>query len=82
MRKAMTLAGFMALVMLALVLAVSCQTQKTATQAQTVIREQTICEFFWRAAAGFGNGLAAGYLSHLVLDAGTPRSIPLLTNGF
>jgi|HubBroStandDraft_5_1064220.scaffolds.fasta_scaffold61620_2 hypothetical protein len=42
----------------------------------------TICEFLWRAAAGFANGLAAGYLSHLVLDAGTPRSIPLLTNGF
>lgn len=42
----------------------------------------TICEVFWRAAAGFVNGLTAGYLSHLVLDAGTPRSIPLLTNGF
>jgi len=40
------------------------------------------CELFWRALAGFANGLAAGYLSHLVLDAGTPRSIPLLTNGF
>jgi hypothetical protein len=42
----------------------------------------TVCELFWRALAGFANGLAAGYLSHLVLDAGTPRSIPLLTNGF
>jgi hypothetical protein len=42
----------------------------------------TICEMFWRAAAGFTNGLTAGYISHLVLDAGTPRSIPLLTNGF
>lgn len=42
----------------------------------------TICELFWRAAAGFVNGLTAGYISHLVLDAGTPRSIPLLTNGF
>ncbi len=42
----------------------------------------TICELLWRAAAGFANGLVAGYLSHLVLDAGTPRSIPLLTNGF
>ncbi len=40
----------------------------------------TICELFWRALAAFANGLAAGYLSHLVLDAGTPRSIPLLTN--
>jgi|SRR5208337_2924115 len=42
----------------------------------------TICELFWRSAAGFVNGLSAGYISHLVLDAGTPRSIPLLTNGF
>ena len=42
----------------------------------------TICELFWRAIAGFVNGLTAGYISHLVLDAGTPRSIPLLTNGF
>ena len=40
------------------------------------------CELLWRAAAGFANGLAAGYVSHLVLDAGTPRSIPLLTKGF
>lgn len=42
----------------------------------------SICEIFWRALAGFANGLAAGYISHLVLDAGTSRSIPLLTNGF
>jgi hypothetical protein len=40
------------------------------------------CELFWRGLAGFANGVAAGYISHLVLDAGTPRSIPLLTNGF
>jgi hypothetical protein len=39
-------------------------------------------ELFWRFLAGFTNGLAAGYVSHLALDAATPRSIPLLTNGF
>jgi hypothetical protein len=39
-------------------------------------------ELFWRLAAGFANGLAAGYVSHLALDAGTPRSIPLLVGGF
>ncbi len=39
-------------------------------------------ELFWRFLAGFLNGLAAGYVSHLVLDATTPRSIPLLTTGF
>jgi hypothetical protein len=42
----------------------------------------SLCEIFWRALAGFANGLPAGYISHLVLDAGTPRSIPFLTNGF
>jgi LexA-binding, inner membrane-associated putative hydrolase len=42
----------------------------------------TAAEVLWRFAAGFANGLAAGYVSHLVLDAGTPRSIPLLVSGF
>jgi membrane-bound metal-dependent hydrolase YbcI (DUF457 family) len=37
---------------------------------------------FWRFAAGFANGLAAGYVSHLALDAATPRSLPLLVSGF
>ena len=35
-------------------------------------------ELFWRFLAGFLNGLAAGYISHLALDAATPRGIPLL----
>ena len=35
-------------------------------------------ELFWRLAAGFLNGFVAGYVSHLALDALTPRSIPLL----
>jgi len=35
------------------------------------------CEFVWRFLAGFLNGLAAGYVSHLLLDASTPRGIPL-----
>jgi hypothetical protein len=42
----------------------------------------TIQELFWRFAAGFANGFAAGYVSHLALDAGTPRSLPLLVRGF
>jgi hypothetical protein len=41
-----------------------------------------IAEMVWRFLAGFENGLAAGYMSHLALDAVTPRSIPLLTRGF
>jgi membrane-bound metal-dependent hydrolase YbcI (DUF457 family) len=37
-----------------------------------------LIEAFWRAASGFLSGLAAGYISHLALDAFTPRGIPLL----
>jgi hypothetical protein len=41
-----------------------------------------LAEFLWRFLAGLANGLAAGYVSHLALDAFTPRSIPLLASGF
>lgn len=41
-----------------------------------------IAELFWRVAVGFGRGLATGYVSHLALDAKTPRGIPLLVRGF
>jgi hypothetical protein len=41
-----------------------------------------LAELFWRFLAGFLNGIAAGYVSHLALDAASPRSIPLLTTGF
>jgi hypothetical protein len=41
-----------------------------------------VFEFLWRVGAGFAHGLAAGYLSHLALDAVTPRSIPLLKARF
>jgi membrane-bound metal-dependent hydrolase YbcI (DUF457 family) len=34
--------------------------------------------FFWRLLAGALVGLVAGYASHLALDAGTPRGLPLL----
>jgi hypothetical protein len=38
-----------------------------------------LAELFWRLLAGFLNGLAAGYVSHLVLDGGIgSRGIPLL----
>jgi hypothetical protein len=37
-----------------------------------------ISEFIWTLLAGFLNGLAAGYVSHLLLDATTPRGIPIL----
>jgi membrane-bound metal-dependent hydrolase YbcI (DUF457 family) len=39
-----------------------------------------IAEILWRFLAGFLNGLATGYVSHLALDACTPRSIPLLSS--
>lgn len=34
--------------------------------------------FVWRLLSGVAAGLPAGYLSHLTLDACTPRCIPLL----
>jgi hypothetical protein len=33
---------------------------------------------FWRLLSGFVVGLTAGYMSHLVLDAGSSRGLPLL----
>jgi hypothetical protein len=42
----------------------------------------SLAELFWRLMAGFLNGLVAGYISHLGLDALTPRSIPLLVSRF
>lgn len=37
-----------------------------------------IMELVFRLAAGFVAGAGAGYLSHLVLDAKTPMSLPLV----
>lgn len=37
-----------------------------------------LCECFYRVAAGAVSALVPGYLSHLTLDAVTPRGIPLL----
>jgi membrane-bound metal-dependent hydrolase YbcI (DUF457 family) len=42
----------------------------------------SLAELFWRLLAGFLNGLSAGYTSHLILDAATPRGIPLLAGRF
>ncbi|HLJ87775.1 MAG TPA: metal-dependent hydrolase [Candidatus Angelobacter sp.] len=42
----------------------------------------SLAELFWKLLAGFLNGLSAGYASHLLLDAMTPRGIPLLTTRF
>jgi hypothetical protein len=39
-------------------------------------------ELLWKFLHGVVPGLATGYLSHLVLDAATPRGIPLLVRGF
>lgn len=37
-----------------------------------------LAEYFWRIAAGVASGLGAGYISHLVLDGLTPRSLPAI----
>lgn len=38
-----------------------------------------LAEIACRVAVGFVGGLVPGYLSHLVLDAATPRGIPILS---
>ena len=38
-----------------------------------------LAEIICRIAAGFVGALVPGYASHLALDAGTPRGIPLLS---
>jgi hypothetical protein len=43
---------------------------------------QPLEEFLWKLSHGFVAGVGAGYLSHLTLDAETPRGIPLLMRGF
>lgn len=40
-----------------------------------------LLELLFHFAAGFVAATPAGYVSHLALDATTPRSIPLLTRG-
>jgi len=39
---------------------------------------QLLAEWFWSFLAGVLGGMTPGYLSHLVLDAGTARGIPFL----
>jgi hypothetical protein len=41
-----------------------------------------LAELFWRLLAGFAAGFIGGYISHLTLDALTPRGLPLLSRQF
>jgi inner membrane protein len=45
-------------------------------------RSEELTALLWRLAAGFLVGFVAGYVSHLALDAGTARSVPLIARGF
>jgi len=49
---------------------------KIAGEAQAV--ENPVLRFLAQVGAGMPTGAAAGYASHLVADATTPKSIPLL----
>jgi hypothetical protein len=50
--------------------------------ASTAVQNDRIwhlaCALVWRLLSGLLVGLVAGYASHLILDAVTPRSLPLL----
>lgn len=54
----------------------------SATDGSQERSNEEIKAFLWRALAGLSAGFLAGYASHLVLDAATTRSLPLLINGF
>lgn len=52
-----------------------------ARHAATTTLEQAwhaLMAFIWQFLSGFVAGLPAGYLSHLLLDACTPRGIPIV----
>ena len=52
-------------------------------QARTLEEQQqyTLEILFWLALVAFCKGAAVGYLSHVAMDATTPRGIPLLGIG-
>lgn len=49
-----------------------------AKQAEAQAGANQADVFFWALASGFGPAVVAGHLSHIALDAQTPRSIPLI----
>lgn len=56
-----------------------CDSQARALQVGSRERSQwELAAWSWRILAGALVGFGAGYLSHLVLDGGTPRGIPLI----
>jgi len=54
------------------------ESQRDASEDPVVRAWHGTCAMFWLLAAGFAAGLAAGYASHLMLDATTPRGLPLI----
>lgn len=56
-----------------------CDTQARSLVVASSQRSQVeLVALFWRVLAGALVGFGAGYISHLVLDGGTPRGIPLI----
>jgi len=54
----------------------ACTTRMTAAPESSMALQ--LWAFLWLVIAGFLTGLAAGYVSHLALDALTPRGLPLI----
>ena len=63
-----------------------CRDQSTACQSRALDLSRSaeqrstdrVHDLLWRVAAGLLIGFIAGYSSHLLLDAGTKRGLPLL----
>ena len=66
--------------------AANCRKQATACRERAALFGRTleeqqadrVEELLWRLVAGLIIGFIGGYASHLALDAGTPRGLPLL----
>jgi hypothetical protein len=50
-----------------------------AKQADALKSRNTADWLLWSLASGIGPALAAGHISHIALDAQTPRGIPFLS---
>jgi hypothetical protein len=52
--------------------------QQVSAQSPFAALGHVLAEWFFRFLAGFVAGFGAGYISHIILDFGSPRCVPLV----
>lgn len=62
--------------------ALECEARASAAINPDAKSWEAFKAFLWRALAGFLIGFFAGYASHLVLDVGTSRGLPIMNAAF